>query len=88
MLEIGTPVEIVGPEGWDGLDHDYHINGNQYHINARMREYIGQKTRIERNFPPDHPWYCVEDNKWWWHETWLKFDKINIDDKELEEMLL
>lgn len=88
MLEKGTPVVIVGPEGWDGLDHDYNINGHEYHINFLMRDYIGQKTRTLSEQPFD-PWYSVEDNPWWWHESWLKYyDKINIDDNELEEMLL
>ncbi len=86
MLEKGTSVVIVGPDGWDGQDHDYIINGRTYHINTLMREYIGQKTRIlsEQTFDT---WYPVENNPWWWHETWLKFDEINIDDNELEEML-
>lgn len=88
MLEKGTPIVIVGPKDWDGQDHDYIINGRTYHINTLMREYIGQKTRIVRYDLPDDLWYAVEDNVWWWHETWLKFDKINIDDNELEEMLL
>ena len=87
MLEKGTPVEIVGPNGWDGQDRDYEINGRKCHINSLMRKYIGQETRIVENDPQDDPWYTVEDNVWWWHETWLKFDNVNINDNELEEML-
>ncbi len=88
MLENGTPVVIVGPEGWDGQERDYKINGRTYHINDLMREYIGQKTRIVVGSDQRDDWYTVEDNNWWWHETWLKFDNVNIDDNELEEMLL
>jgi len=88
MLEKGTPVVIVGPEGWDGQDRDYEINGEIYHINNIMKDYLGQKTRILAGNDQLDDWYSVESNYWWWHENWLKYDKINIDDNELEEMLL